>query len=146
MLSSLSPPHWANSLPPKTGKGGDKWDSGYEKTAFFLQWIDKRYGDGTVRELNEKLNDKEYDKAMWKQVTGRRVNKLWLIYCKAMGTVETEGGASDDGEDGEDMKETVKEVKEPVQGKEPDAHSLRSEGSDFDDLVLIDKEEVPASN
>ncbi|KAK7465537.1 hypothetical protein VKT23_005511 [Stygiomarasmius scandens] len=35
LRASLSPPHWKHS-------NSGKWDAGYEKTAFFLDWIDHR--------------------------------------------------------------------------------------------------------
>ncbi|THV01455.1 plant basic secretory protein [Dendrothele bispora CBS 962.96] len=41
LKASLAPPHWNPSHRPSQGKG-DKWDAGYEKTAFFLDWIDQR--------------------------------------------------------------------------------------------------------
>lgn len=84
---NLAPPHWAKSFPPKKD---DSWDSGYEKTAFFLRWIEGRYGDGSVRELNEMLKDEEYSKGMWKRLTGRKLRKLWDLYCKE---------SAEDGED-----------------------------------------------
>ena len=69
-----APPHW------KRKSDGD-WDGGYEKTAYFLQWIEERYGDGSIRELNEGLKDKEYDVHIFKDVTGRKVSKLWKLYA-----------------------------------------------------------------
>ncbi|RDX51852.1 plant basic secretory protein [Lentinus brumalis] len=68
-----SPPHW------KRETDGD-WDGGYQKTAYFLEWIEGRYGDGSIRELNEAMKDKEYDEQVFKDVTGRKVSKLWKLY------------------------------------------------------------------
>ncbi|KAF9056004.1 hypothetical protein BJ165DRAFT_466498 [Panaeolus papilionaceus] len=70
------PPHW-------TRKPGETWDAGYEKTAFFLDWMEDRYGEGTIRELNGLLDDKKYHRRIFKKVTGRPVRKLWAIYCEA---------------------------------------------------------------
>ena len=53
LKAGLDPPHWQ--------KGGERWDQGYEKTGYFLEWIENTYGDGTVREINERMRDKEYD-------------------------------------------------------------------------------------
>ncbi|KAI0778755.1 plant basic secretory protein [Trametes elegans] len=69
----LGPPHWKR-------EAGDKWDAGYQTTAYFLQWIEGRYGDGSIRELNEGLKDKEYDDHVFKDVTGRKISKLWTLY------------------------------------------------------------------
>lgn len=97
MHSDLAPPHWSRSFPPHIGgKNGDHWDSGYEKTAYFLDWLEKRYGDGTVRELNLLLKDKDYEKAVWKEVTGRRISKLWRIYCEDVGAIDNDDDDDDD--------------------------------------------------
>ena len=71
--AGYSPPHW------KREADGD-WDGGYQKTAYFLQWIEGRYGDGSVQELNQGMKEKEYDKHIFKDVTGRKVSKLWKLY------------------------------------------------------------------
>ena len=74
LQAGLGPPHWKRSP-------GDKWDAGYEATAYFLDWIEGRYGHGTVQELNESMKDVEYDERIFKVTTGRRVAKLWKLYC-----------------------------------------------------------------
>jgi hypothetical protein len=73
----LSPPHW-------TRTGADRWDAGYDKTAYFLDWIENRYGEGTIRELNGWMKDREYHRRVFKELTGRPVHKLWSIYCKSL--------------------------------------------------------------
>ncbi|KAF9502176.1 plant basic secretory protein [Pleurotus eryngii] len=73
LQAGLGPPHWKRSP-------GDKWDAGYEATAYFLEWIEGRYGHGTIQELNESMKDVEYDERMFKATTGRRVAKLWRLY------------------------------------------------------------------
>jgi hypothetical protein len=72
--AGLSPPHWKR-------EGGDKWDAGYQTTAYFLDWIEQRYGEGTVAELNLAMKNGEYDDAIFKDATGRKVGKLWKLYC-----------------------------------------------------------------
>ncbi|KAJ7597314.1 hypothetical protein C8J56DRAFT_919735 [Mycena floridula] len=98
MLADLSPPHWANSFPPKED---DRWDGGYQVTAFFLKFLDDRYGDGTVRELNEMLKEDEYHKSMWKQLTGRKIKKLWRIYLAESNKWQPAADSADDSD--EDM-------------------------------------------
>ncbi|KAF8167508.1 hypothetical protein B0H34DRAFT_646728 [Crassisporium funariophilum] len=73
----LAPPHWRP-------KGGDTWDAGYDHTAYFLDWIEKRYGDGTIRELNESMKDAKYHRRVFKELTGRPVRKLWKKYCQVL--------------------------------------------------------------
>lgn len=72
--AGFSPPHWKPA-------GGDKWDAGYQTTAYFLDWMEERYGQGTIRELNEEMKSKEWDDGLFKECTGRKVGKLWKMYC-----------------------------------------------------------------
>lgn len=77
MREHLAPPHWS----PIPGDDA-KWDSGYERTAFFLNWLEDRYGDGTVQELNYWMDDRngQWDEKLFKSVVGRKVEKLWIKY------------------------------------------------------------------
>jgi hypothetical protein len=77
LRSNLAPPHWR----PK----GSRWDAGYDVTAYFLQWLTERYGEGTVREINELMKDAPYDESIFKTVTGRKVSKLWKLYKEHLG-------------------------------------------------------------
>ncbi|KAG5652921.1 hypothetical protein H0H81_003064 [Sphagnurus paluster] len=77
LRANLSPPHWKKC-------GGGDWDAGYEKTAYFLAWMEERYGDGTVAELNGCMNGVTYDSRIFKRTTGRSVEKLWKIYCASL--------------------------------------------------------------
>lgn len=45
----LGAPHWRRDAVP------DRWDQGYERTAYFLEWLEGRFGRGTVRRMNEEL-------------------------------------------------------------------------------------------
>ena len=72
----LDPPHWKRNL-------DGKWDAGYAPTAFFLDYLEDRFGEGTVRRLNEKLRVCEYkEKAFWTELVGRPVTQLWDDYRK----------------------------------------------------------------
>ncbi|KAF8665518.1 hypothetical protein AX16_000532 [Volvariella volvacea WC 439] len=73
----LEPPHW-------TRTAGDKWDVGYQTTAYFLDWLERRYGQGTIQELNLAMRDRQYHRRMFKELTGRPVRKLWKFYCKEL--------------------------------------------------------------
>jgi len=76
--SGLSPPHWSRS-----SKGS--WDAGYQSTAYFLEYLETRYGEGTVRKINEKLRTDKYQaKPFWTELLGRRVDQLWSDYGKAI--------------------------------------------------------------
>ncbi|KDQ63167.1 hypothetical protein JAAARDRAFT_120420 [Jaapia argillacea MUCL 33604] len=79
--AGLSPPHW------KRNPSGDKWDAGYQDTAYFLDWIEVKNGAGTVRALNEAMKDTEYTDDIFREWTGGAVGDLWKLYRE-----ELEGG------------------------------------------------------
>ena len=77
--------------PPHLKPGGSSWDEGYQITAYFLQWLTERYGEGTVPEMNELMKNARYEEHIFKTVTGRKVSKLWKLYKEDL---EGGGGAS----------------------------------------------------
>lgn len=80
----LEPPHWKRA---HTGE----WDAGYQTTAYFFDWIELRYGEGTIRELNEWMKERKYHRRVFKELTGRPVRKLWKIYCAQLAATEIPG-------------------------------------------------------
>jgi len=77
--SDLSPPHWKQ-------EASGKWDAGYQHTGYFLEYLEKRYGEGLVRRLNEKLRVEKYEeKAFWTELCGRPVEQLWKDYQQKLG-------------------------------------------------------------
>lgn len=77
--AKLSPPHWKKEA---TGK----WDAGYQHTGYFLEYLEQRFGEGTVRRINEKLRITRYeDKKFWTEICGRPVEQLWGDYAEALG-------------------------------------------------------------
>ncbi|KAI0140084.1 BSP-domain-containing protein [Hypoxylon sp. NC0597] len=75
----LAPPHWKRDEAPA------KWDVGYQGTAYFLQYLETRFGAGTVRRLNEKLRREKYEeKAFWTELVGRPVEQLFEDYKKTL--------------------------------------------------------------
>jgi hypothetical protein len=61
------------------------WDAGYQHTAYFLEYLEKRFGNGTVRRLNEKLRISKYEeKRFWTELVGRPVEQLWGDYAKSV--------------------------------------------------------------
>jgi hypothetical protein len=76
--SDLSPPHWKK-------EAGDKWDAGYQHTGYFLDYLERRFGEGLVRRINEKLRIERYEeKRFWTEICGRPVNQLWSDYQEAL--------------------------------------------------------------
>lgn len=77
---ALSPPHWKRE-PAAAGR----WDAGYQHTAFFLDYLERRFGDGTVRRINERLRLARYDGAsFWPALLGHDVDALWADYKEAV--------------------------------------------------------------
>ena len=76
--ADLSPPHWKKEA---TGK----WDAGYQHTGYFLDYLEKRFGEGLIRRLNEKLRIERYEeKRFWTELCGRPVEQLWGDYGNAL--------------------------------------------------------------
>ncbi|KAG9099633.1 hypothetical protein FS749_000766 [Ceratobasidium sp. UAMH 11750] len=77
LRAGLSPPHWRRDT-------GGRWDAGYEKTGFFLDWLEVTKGAGTVRRINLALRDTKYhEEAFWEGVLGERVTELWEQYTRS---------------------------------------------------------------
>lgn len=75
--ADLSPPHWKR-------EASGKWDAGYQHTGYFLEYLEQRFGKGTVSRLNEKLRIEKYQqKRFWTEMCGRPVEQLWTDYVKA---------------------------------------------------------------
>ena len=76
LRAGLSPPHW------KKESGGD-WDAGYQHTGYFLDWLEGKFGEGTVMRINEALRNKGYEEVgFWKNLFGESVESLWKAYTK----------------------------------------------------------------
>ncbi|KAI9715026.1 MAG: hypothetical protein M1828_001062 [Chrysothrix sp. TS-e1954] len=97
-----SPPYWRK-------KAGEKWDQGYQWTAYFLRWLEGRKGGGkyVVPRINDLLSStEEYDeKAFWSKAVGEPVDKLWKEYVESL----KQDMAAPVGEDGSEMTLSTKE-------------------------------------
>jgi hypothetical protein len=72
--AKLSPPHWKK-------EASGKWDAGYQHTGYFLEYLERRFGKGTIMRLNEKLRiEKYHEKKFWTGLCGRPVEQLWGDY------------------------------------------------------------------
>lgn len=80
LMCNLGPPHWKREWDEKR-----KWDAGYQHTAYFLEYIESRYGEGTIRKLNEKLRTDRYEeKRFWTELLGRPVEQVWQDYGEVL--------------------------------------------------------------
>ena len=92
LKAGLGPPHWRRPTKKKVKDGGkepehherdQKWDAGYEKTGFFLEWLEDNYDAASVRNINASLKDIEYDEQkFWVALTGNEIGDLWKHYAK----------------------------------------------------------------
>ncbi|KAL1842191.1 hypothetical protein VTJ49DRAFT_5878 [Mycothermus thermophilus] len=85
LCCDLGPPHW------RRGTEGS-WDKGYDHTAYFLQYLETRFGPGTVQAVNAKLRRHEYrGDAFWRELLGMPVEELYADYVKAVKGGEGDG-------------------------------------------------------
>lgn len=78
LRSDLVPPHWRKEA------DGD-WDAGYQHTGYFLDYLENRFGGGTVCKLNQKLRKTRYhEDEFWLELTGHKVHDLWKAYGQSL--------------------------------------------------------------
>ncbi|KAL9098723.1 MAG: hypothetical protein Q9163_005666 [Psora crenata] len=79
LKAQLNPPHWKR-------KAAEKWDQGYEHTAYFLEWVEEECGEGSVRRINDRLRDHKYvEVVFWKKLFAKTVEDLWEGYKSYLG-------------------------------------------------------------
>lgn len=111
LKAGLSPPHWKK-------EGGGKWNAGYQHTGYFLEWVEKTWGDGSVIKINDALKDSEYkEDEFWTAIFGQKVERLWEMYV-----------------------DSLKEGKEKVHKEEKPSEKARID-DDKDKVVLVEKDE-----
>ncbi|KAL7937920.1 hypothetical protein V8C35DRAFT_290292 [Trichoderma chlorosporum] len=75
---NLSPPHWKQEV-------REDWDAGYQHTAYFLEYLEQLFGQGTVRRINDKLRGSKYaEDVFWLELFGRDVGELFAEYTKSL--------------------------------------------------------------
>lgn len=79
LKANLAPPHWRKA--PST----QDWDAGYERTAYFLEWLEEQKGgQGFVVKLNQALKDDGWKgDEMVKEVAGDGWEGAWKRYQKS---------------------------------------------------------------
>ncbi|KAK2787400.1 hypothetical protein FQN53_005311 [Emmonsiellopsis sp. PD_33] len=79
LSAGLDPPHW--NKPRSSGERGERWDAGYQVTAYFLEWIEKeKVGEGAVGRVNDRILRTGYTADFWTGLFGVDVGKLWEEY------------------------------------------------------------------
>ena len=86
LKAGLSPPHWKR-------EAGEKWDAGYQVTGYFLEWVELKFGKGSIRKINQALQNEKYvEEKFWQSLFEKQVTDLWNEYVKSLG----EEGASEE--------------------------------------------------
>ena len=71
----LEPPHWKRSF-------DGLWDAGYDSTAYFLEYLCRRFGRDVVKCINAQLQHEYEEDDFWVNVLGTPVKELWADYCR----------------------------------------------------------------
>lgn len=112
LKAGLSPTHWKRPC-----KRGGKWDQGYQHTAYFLEWLEGKDGEGAVRKINAAMVEHYKEDVFWKKHFGKGINELWEDYQ------ETLPEGEDDKKSGEGEKKDTE-----AGGKEEDKRKDEQEG------------------
>ena len=91
LRAGLAATHW------KQEANGD-WDGGYQHTGYFLDYLEERFGNGTVRKMNGCLREGKYDeeKLFGDCCQGKKVKDLWKDYGDDLKRKEGKAKAEDD--------------------------------------------------
>lgn len=117
LKSGLAPPHWKRTK----DEIGKKWDEGYQRTAWFLEWLEDHRGDGTISRMNETMGQCKYkEEEFWPELFGETVDILWKRY--------------------------VKEWEEKSRDSETQSQPESSDGTEPEIVALTDEEKVEAQN
>lgn len=81
LKSDLGAKHW-DPWPANKDSRGEKWDEGYQKTAWFLTWVEEDTGrDDVIGKLNFEMRRRKWeDGKVWKDVIGEKVEDMWGRY------------------------------------------------------------------
>ncbi|KAH7084202.1 peptidase of plants and bacteria-domain-containing protein [Paraphoma chrysanthemicola] len=111
LKAGYAPPHWKRHT-------DCDWDAGYERTGYFLQWLERDHGADIVRKINEALRGCNYEEdKLWHDCCGTSIKKLWKEYKK---TVEDQGDKDESSgagatTDSASSDVTVEEKDDPAQ-------------------------------
>ncbi|RAH78254.1 BSP-domain-containing protein [Aspergillus japonicus CBS 114.51] len=92
LKAGLAPPHWQR--PRSAAERPEKWDQGYQHTAYFLAWLEEvRVGTGAVGLVNDRLLRVGYVgvEGFWRGLFGVGVEELWEEYGRYLDTLAGEG-------------------------------------------------------
>ncbi|KAL9614238.1 MAG: hypothetical protein Q9167_001260 [Letrouitia subvulpina] len=77
--AGLDPPHW------RQRSKECEWDSGYEVTGYFLDWMERRAGKGLVVKINQRLKEKYVEEQFWTEFcNGEDIKTMWANYAESL--------------------------------------------------------------
>ena len=68
------------SARPHVNPATANYNQGYQVTASFLYWANKKYDHSLVKDLSQALQANKYSKQIWVKDTGKSINELWSTY------------------------------------------------------------------
>lgn len=112
LKAGLAPPHWKKTKE----EIGKKWDEGYQKTAWFLEWLEDHRGAGTVSRMNETMGRCSYEEdKFWPELFGETIDTLWTRYVDSWNEDEdwkTTTGSQTPGTEPEMVNLSIQEKEE----------------------------------
>lgn len=75
LTAGLGAAHWKKAKPGEN----QKWDAGYERTAWFLEYVEG-LNAGWLERVNRRLKDEEWGNWVWQEVGANGVDELWKAY------------------------------------------------------------------
>jgi hypothetical protein len=118
LKAGYAPPHWKRHT-------DCDWDAGYERTGYFLEWLEEEHGVDVVRKINEAMRTCEYDaEKVWEGCCGgKRIEELWKQYKRTVnGNCEGEEKSEAKTEESTEMTEEdtgEHKTKESNENEEP---------------------------
>lgn len=109
LKAGFAAPHWRR-------RADSDWDVGYERTAYFLEWLETEHGEDIVRKINEALRGCIYESdGIWEKCCGTSIEKLWKAYQSSLADEEAAEKA-EKAEKGEEKEEKTRKRKLGVRG------------------------------
>jgi hypothetical protein len=128
LKAGLSPPHWNRKDKPSS------WDQGYQHTAYFLEWIEERFGEGSVARINLALKGARYkERRFWNRLFGRSIKELFGDYS----AVWDEKFGQEGGKEQIVMAERTKRKEENPLGDDEESKTA----ADEEGMVVVEKED-----
>ncbi|MCJ1463557.1 hypothetical protein MMC07_002165 [Pseudocyphellaria aurata] len=81
LKAGLSSPRWKK----EPGELERKWGLKHHHIGYFLEWLEDKYGTGTVMTINDRLKDGKFvANKFWMNIFGKGIGQLWKDYSKTL--------------------------------------------------------------